>query len=112
MTRFTAAHYPDIPPNTMNKDYLEKIEKEFDLYWGVAPDGTPKHAAGEKAKSFLRAKLQEAYQQGMAEEAIGCTEHCKEAADLTLTRAIEAMPEEVGFPANTNHNALCSLWWW
>ena len=35
------------------------IIEEFDLYWGLAPKGTPKYKAGEKAKQFLLKALAE-----------------------------------------------------
>lgn len=31
--------------------------KRFDLVWGIAPKGTPKHKAGEKAKTILAQEL-------------------------------------------------------
>ncbi len=31
----------------------EEIRKDFELYWGFAPEGTPKHKAREKALEFF-----------------------------------------------------------
>lgn len=40
----------------MNIAIIE-LEKEFDLFWGVAPEGTKKHKRREEIKKFLRSVL-------------------------------------------------------
>jgi hypothetical protein len=37
--------------------FNDNWEKEFDVFWGLAPQGTPKYEAGEKAKVFIRSLL-------------------------------------------------------
>lgn len=37
---------------------MNNFNERFDLYWGLAPKGTAKHKAGEKAKQFFKEELE------------------------------------------------------
>jgi len=64
-------------------DTTQTLEDRFWLYWGIAPEDSPKHQAGVKALEFTRQELTRLLDGLVMEEDNSITPGTVEAADTT-----------------------------